>query len=197
MEAAEVLYLGTAFGGPTPFSLEAQLLPPLAAWLEAAGYRVRAEVPILGRRADLVGSRGEAVAAVELKLHDWSEALSQAMAYQVGADLAWVAMPLASASRAYRQRWRFEAQGVGLIAVDDVGAVRTPIPAGPSPRLLPFVREAVLRSCARPTVFEIGDLPQDPMAPEAVHELPELGPVEPAVPLPLVQEDRLDLIRRV
>jgi len=118
----------------------------VAAWLEAAGYRVRPEVPIVGRWADLVGVGEDSLVAVELKLRDWAEALRQATAYQVGADRAWVAMPLAAASRAYRQRWRFEAQGVGLLAVDDRGGVRMPISAGPSPRLLPFVREGVLTS---------------------------------------------------
>jgi hypothetical protein len=58
--------------------------------------------------------------------------------------------PLAAASSAYRQRWRFEAEGVGLLAVDDRGNVRTPIPAGPSPRLLPFLRERILERPAPP-----------------------------------------------
>ena len=115
----------------------------MAAWLEARGYRVRAEVPIGGRWADLVGANEERVVAVELKLQDWRAAIRQATAYQVGADRAWVAMPLAAASRAYRERWRFESEGVGLLAVDDAGRVRIPIPAAPSPRLLPFLRDGV------------------------------------------------------
>lgn len=102
------------------------------------------EVPILGRRADLVGARNDALVAVELKMRDWGEALRQATAYQLGADRVWVAMPLAGASSAHRQRWRFEAEGIGLLAVDDRGNVREPIPARPSPRLLPFLRERVL-----------------------------------------------------
>src|SRR2546426_360049 len=44
------------------------------------------EVPILGRRADLVGSRGATVAAIEMKMHRWGEALRQAIAYQLGAN---------------------------------------------------------------------------------------------------------------
>ena len=125
------------------FTLEAQLTAPVRAWLEGAGYRVTAEVPILGRRADLIGARDDSVVAVELKLRDWDEALRQSIAYQLGADRAWVAMPLAAAASAYRARWRFEAEGVGLLAVDDRGNVRTPIPAAPSPRLLPFLRQRV------------------------------------------------------
>lgn len=129
--------------GLTSFSLEAELAAPVTAWLAKAGYRVEAEVPILGRRADLVGMRDDALVAVELKMRDWEEALRQAIAYQLAADRVWVAMPLASASAAYRSRWRFEAEGIGLLAVDDRGDVRTPLPAAPSPRLLPYLRERI------------------------------------------------------
>ena len=132
--------------GVVAFRVESDLREPVATWLCDEGFDVRMEVPILGRRADLVGSRGTTVAAIEMKMHRWSEALRQAIAYQIGADRVWVAMPLAAASRAYRQRWTFEAQGVGLLAVDDRGHVRRPIRAAASPRLLPFVREKLLET---------------------------------------------------
>ena len=127
------------------FRLESELAEPIAAWLEAAGFRVRMEVPILRRRADLLGLRRGTVTAIETKMSNWTQALRQAMAYQLGADQSWVAMPLAAASRAFRQRWHFEAQKVGLLAIDDRGGVRTAIPAGPSPRLLPFLRDKILQ----------------------------------------------------
>ncbi len=110
----------------------------------ASGYSVDAEVPILGRRADLIGTRDDALVAVELKLRDWREALRQATAYQLAADHTWVAMPLGAASSAYRARWQFDAEGIGLLAVDDRGNVRAPIAAQPSPRLLPYLRERIL-----------------------------------------------------
>src|SRR5207253_7616060 len=89
------------------FRFEADLAEPLCAWLRAAGFCVRVEVPIVRRRADLFAWRGEHVTAIEMKLHDWAEALRQAVAYQLAADSTWVAMPLAAASRAYRRRRRF------------------------------------------------------------------------------------------
>lgn len=110
----------------------------------------------MARRADLVGARDSEVVAIELKMRDWRQALQQAVAYQVGADRAWVAMPLVAASRAYRHRYRFEAEGVGLLAVDDRGLVRAPLPAGASPRLLPFVREGLIASLLAPPAL-IGD----------------------------------------
>lgn len=128
------------------FDRETELVEPVAAWLEASGFDVRVEVPILGRRADILGSRADGVTAVELKMHDWRGALRQALAYQLAADRAWVAMPLAAASRAYRNRWKFQAEKVGLLAIDDSGYVRAPIPAGDSPRLLPFLQTKILDS---------------------------------------------------
>jgi len=128
------------------FRLESDLREPVATWLRDAGFDVRLEVPILGRRADVVGSCGTTVTAIEMKMHRWAEALRQAIAYQLAADRVWVAMPLGAACRAYRQRWTFQSEGVGLLAVDDEGRVRSPILAAPSPRLLPFVRDKVLES---------------------------------------------------
>jgi hypothetical protein len=115
-------------------------------WLAAAGFVVSDEVVVAGRRADLVGWRGDCVTAVEAKLSDWQGAFRQAVAYQVAADRTWVAMPLVAAARAHRHRWRFESEGVGLLAVDDAGRVRAAIPAGLSRRLLPFARDAVSRT---------------------------------------------------
>ena|GEM_PF-1988138 len=131
------------------FRLEAELAGPIVRWLEEAGFRVRIEVPILGRRADLLGVNDSSVTAIEMKMHNWTKALRQAMAYQLAADQSWVAMPLAAASHVYRQRWHFEAEKVGLLAIDDGGGVRVAIPAGPSPRLLPFLMEKI-RSVQEP-----------------------------------------------
>ena len=108
----------------------------------------------------------DGLVAVELKMRDWSEALRQAIAYQLAADHVWVAMPLASASSAYRARWRFQAEQVGLLAVDDRGTVRVPIPAGSSPRLLPFLRERVLStSPAQAASWFLSDPPAAETAP--------------------------------
>ena len=138
--------LGRRYKARVSFRLESELAEPIAAWLERAGFTVRMEVPILGRRADLLGLRPGSLTAIEAKMNNWAQALRQAIAYQLGADQSWVAMPLAAASRAYRQRWHFEAERVGLLAIDDRGGVRTAIQAGPSPRLLPFLRDKILET---------------------------------------------------
>ena len=122
--------------------LERDLAGPVAGHFEALGYRVFAEVEIAGRWADLVAI-GPEVVAVELKLHAWREALRQATAYQLGADRSYVALPLARAREAHRARFSFEREGIGLLAVDGEGRVRTVLPAEPSPRRMPALTDGL------------------------------------------------------
>jgi len=103
---------GSPSGAVVSFHLESDLLEPVSTWLQVAGFDLFEEVPIVRHRADLVGLRGDGVTAIEMKLRMWDEALRQAIAYQLAADWAWVAMPLSSVSKAYHQRWRFEAEGL-------------------------------------------------------------------------------------
>ena len=121
---------------------ERDLAGPVAEHFAGLGYRMFAEVDIAGRWADLVGI-GPDVVAVELKLRAWREALRQATAYQLGADRAYVALPLPRAQEAHRSRFAFEREGIGLLAVDAGGAVRTVLSPAPSPRRLPALTDAI------------------------------------------------------
>ncbi len=122
---------------------ERDLAPPVAAHLRGLGYEVSAEVEIAGRWADLVAAGPEEVVAVELKLRDWRGAVRQAIAYQLAADRSYVALPLWRAQDAYRSRHAFEKEGIGLMAVDPEGRVRTVLEAGPSPRRMPPLTDGV------------------------------------------------------
>src|SRR5207249_1486758 len=106
----------------------------------ADGFRAIAEVPVDGRSADLVAISDDAMVAVELKISRWREALRQAIAYQVWAPEAYVALPFRNAHAAARHRDRFEAEGVGLLAVLEAD-VRTFVPASPSGRLFPTLSD--------------------------------------------------------
>ena len=130
---------------------ESDLLPPLVRHFEALRFRTAAEVPVARHRADLVAVSDAALVAVELKLTRWRQALRQAVAYQVWAPEAYVALPFPGAIRAARHRHRFEVEGVGLLAVLD-GDVRIFLPAGPSPRLFPALSEFVRRRLAPPAL---------------------------------------------
>lgn len=123
---------------------EAELLPPLVHHFESLGFRAVAEVPVAGRRADLVAVSDEGLVAVELKVSAWREALRQAVAYQVWASHAYVALPFPRAVRVSHHRDRFESEGVGLLAI--LGRdVRTFVSAAPSPRLFPALSDLVRR----------------------------------------------------
>src|SRR2546426_5804601 len=102
---------------------EQDLVPPVAGHLESLGYRVFSEVEIAGRWADLVGIGPDFVAG-ELKLRAWREALRQATAYQLAAGRSYVALPPPGAQVAHRARDAFERGGIGLLALDNAGAVR-------------------------------------------------------------------------
>ncbi|OGS51012.1 MAG: hypothetical protein A3K65_01395 [Euryarchaeota archaeon RBG_16_68_12] len=122
---------------------ERDLLPPVAAHFLGLGYEVFEEVEIAGRWADLVATGAEDVVAVELKMQAWRTAVRQAMAYQLGADHSYVALPLWRAQEAYRSRHAFEREGIGMLAVDPRGAVRTILRAAASPRQMPLLNEDI------------------------------------------------------
>lgn len=123
---------------------EESLRDPVAAHFARLGYAVRREVPLNGRIADLIAGQDEQLVAVELKLRDWREALVQAMHYQVACQRAYVAMPLSSIHAPMRQEWRFEREGVGLLAVASGGDVRMFVDASESQRRLPFLTQGVM-----------------------------------------------------
>jgi hypothetical protein len=124
--------------------LEVELLAPVVNYFENRGFRAVREVAVAGRRADVVAVSEDALLAVELKVSAWPRALRQAIAYQLWASGSYVALPFSRAIRAVRHRHRFEAEGVGLLAVLD-GEVRTFVPASPSPRLFPALSDFVRR----------------------------------------------------
>ena len=139
---------------------EAELLPPLVHHFESRGFRAFSEVPVAGRRADLVAVSDDAILAVEVKLSRWRQALRQAIAYELWADEAYVALPFPRALAALRHRHRFDAEGVGLLAVLD-GDVRAFVPAAPSMRRFPALADLVRRQIA-PPILPLEGFPESP-----------------------------------
>lgn len=120
--------------------LEEALRDPVATWLQDHGYAVRHEVYFNGRVADLVATTDDAVVAVELKLRDWTTALTQARAYQLGASRVYVALPHDRVVRLDGKLQRFRDAGVGLLGVTwPGGEVREVVEPAPSDRTLPFL----------------------------------------------------------
>lgn len=97
---------------------------------------------MINRWVDLVAFKEEEVVAVELKISDWKQALRQAVAYQLGADYSFVAMPFRHACKAYKSRYWFEKEGVGLIAIRPHHKdIRILLEPERSTRMMPIVRD--------------------------------------------------------
>lgn len=71
------------------------------------------EAPVLGRSADVAMYRADEVHTIEFKLHDWRQALRQAIDHQLAADFAYVCMPVRRVTDAMRVA--FADTGVGLL----------------------------------------------------------------------------------
>lgn len=121
---------------------EIHLRGSLEAFFAEHGYRTFAEVRMVNRWVDLVAVGNGRIIAVEMKLEKWREAIRQAVAYQLGSDFTVVGMPLGKAIDAYRNRFYFRKEGVGLFGV----RVRTPevrvlIEPERSTRMMPIIRD--------------------------------------------------------
>ncbi|UCD92286.1 MAG: hypothetical protein JSV43_08750 [Methanobacteriota archaeon] len=122
--------------------IEEDLKAGLKSFFRSHGYRAYAEVRMINRWVDLVAVKGDEVVAVEIKLSNWKEALRQAVAYQLGADYSFVAMLFKHACHAYRNRYWFQKEGVGLIAVRPHHKdIRVLLEPERSTRMMPMVRD--------------------------------------------------------
>jgi len=107
----------------TRYSAESLLSRPVAAYLRARGYDyVAREIPFYDRSIDLYAFCEETnwSLAVELKLTRWRKAFTQALLYQLCADVAVVALPAREAARVDMQA--LAEHGVGLLAVLNDGS---------------------------------------------------------------------------
>ena len=90
-------------------------------YLQAHGFFVAKEVPFLHKMIDLLCYEPESGAciAVELKVHDWKSGIRQALTYKLGADAAYLAMPIEHVHRVDLDELRkFD---IGLLSVSPEG----------------------------------------------------------------------------
>jgi hypothetical protein len=71
------------------------------------------EAPVVGRSADVALFRDDELHTIEFKLHDWRQAIRQAIDHQLGADFAYVCMPRRRVTDPMRDA--FAEAGVGLL----------------------------------------------------------------------------------
>lgn len=123
---------------------EAELQDRCASFFRSHGFLAREEVPFLYKVADLFcfhEETGECI-AIEVKVRNWREALTQALVYQMMADRVYVA--LCDEHLGPVDRELFTYKRVGLISVSTSGVVEIIIEAPESPRRIPhFVRRVV------------------------------------------------------
>lgn len=130
--------------------LEDDLYPPMVKYFLKQDYSIEVEVPIYRNRIDLVAFNNEHMIAVELKLKDWKRALRQAIYYQLGADLTYIAMPFYQALKVYRRTGQLESKGVGLYGVLlDRGEVRELIKPKMTNRKIDFIERGVYLAIRR------------------------------------------------
>lgn len=98
--------------------LERSLRRPVHDFFNQRGYSVSDEIALFARRIDIVATRRREVIAVELKLHDWREALDQARLNLRVSNYSYVALQEPSAGFSGRVLAQFIQYGVGLLCIN-------------------------------------------------------------------------------
>lgn len=109
---------------------ESSLLEPVSGYIRRKGFRLQvSELPFYERRVDIYGfsKKNNKTIAIELKLHKWQKAISQAQLYRLCADEAYIAMPKKFIGRVDLEL--LAQQGIGLISISDAGRCRMEVEA--------------------------------------------------------------------
>lgn len=96
------------------FNSERALALAVVSWLEkSADIILSCEAPVLGRSVDVALCVADELHTIELKLHDWRQALRQAVDHQLAADFSYICMPQRRVTPAMRSA--FADTGIGLL----------------------------------------------------------------------------------
>ena len=135
----------SSIGFDMPRRREAALLAPVAEYVRRRGFVLqRPELPFYEYRIDLYGLslKAKVTMAVELKLHRWRRALSQALIYQLCSDYVYIAMP--SENLTAVDGSLLEGHGIGLISVTPIGRCATELMAKRSSEVRNYYRDAYI-----------------------------------------------------
>lgn len=130
-------------GSNTTPRREGSLLAPVAAYLNARGFRLQhSELPFYEYRIDLYAFSQNPVStvAVELKLYHWRRAFRQALVYQLCADLVYIAMPARSIGPIDTNL--LDHYGIGLIVVEEDGRCSIALPARQSTEVRSYYKRS-------------------------------------------------------
>lgn len=97
--------------------LESSMTAKVSEYFKNKGYQTSDEVPIIGKKIDLVAFNKRNSIAVELKVKDWQRALRQAVIHKIVADYVFVAIWHEYIHRVDIDQ--FKQLGVGILEVND------------------------------------------------------------------------------
>jgi hypothetical protein len=130
------------------YEKEKEMQKPIREYFTERQYSVFDEARLFSRKIDVVAKRRNQVVTVELKLHDWKRAISQAYLNQRVSDYSFVALPEPLWNRIDRKIYSVSvAYGIGLLSVD--GVARQIMRAEHSKRIQPHLRKSFLKDLQR------------------------------------------------
>ena len=130
------------------YEKEKEMQKPIREYFTERQYSVFDEVRLFSRKIDFVAKRRNQIVTVELKLHDWKRAISQAYLNQRVSDYSFVALPEPLWNRIDRKIYSVSvAYGIGLLSVD--GVARQIMRAEHSKRIQPHLRKSFLKDLQR------------------------------------------------
>jgi len=130
------------------YEKEEEMHKPVREYFAEKHYSVFEEARLFSRKIDVVARRHNQVVTVELKLHDWKRAMSQAYLNQRVSDYSFVALPEPLWNRIDRKIYSMSvAYGIGLLSVD--GVARQIMRAERSRRIQPYLRKNFLKELQR------------------------------------------------
>ena len=130
------------------YEKEKEMQKPIREYFTERQYSVFDEVRLFSRKIDFVAKRRNQIVTVELKLHDWKRAISQAYLNQRVSDYSFVALPEPLWNRIDRKIYSVSvAYGIGLLSVD--GVAQQIMRAEHSKRIQPHLRKSFLKDLQR------------------------------------------------
>ena len=125
---------------------EADLQDKCQSYLLSHGFVVATEVPFLHKMIDILcyEPTSGACIAVELKVRDWKSGIRQALVYKLGADAAYLAMPIEHVRRVDLDELR--KFNIGLLSVSPEEVREHVRPKRSQNRLPTLTRQLIARS---------------------------------------------------
>ena len=116
----------------------------LVNWLRGMGWSAKSQVPMIDRVIDVAAVTDvEEVWAIEVKMTDWRRGLRQAQLYLLGADKAFLAVPVRIVDRIAESLAESCSDGIGLLSLNPGEEPAVVVPAQISSLTVSRLRERI------------------------------------------------------